>query len=213
MAKAGGNTTTTWILLFEARALVIRAYDGAVRLAETQLVEWLGDGRVRWSCKLFKAAPVSKLAALNADPAGPVFFVGVADVAYSNGDPAFWRIGLNTNWEENSAYQTHALGGGNNAYGIRVVREDLLALLPEGPDEHEEAAALSASAQWIAAEARQMKAVGQIAPDIKITDFADELARRMRKAADADRSIRPLKMESIRNMLGEWGLWPVTRIK
>ena len=34
MAKAGGNTNTTWILLLDARALAIEAYDGAVKKAE-----------------------------------------------------------------------------------------------------------------------------------------------------------------------------------
>ena len=102
MAKAGGNTNTTWILLRDARALAIEAYDGAVKKAEDLLTEWLGDGRVRWSCKLFE--PASDPAALNrgADAAGLWFLTGVA---YSEGDPAFWRTSLNINWEENWAHR------------------------------------------------------------------------------------------------------------
>jgi hypothetical protein len=114
MAKAGGETTTTWIWLFDARALVVRAY-GATQLAERLLVEWLGDGRVRFSCKLFEAARVSELAKLNTRES-EFFFIEIPEVAYSDGDPAFWRIGLKINWEESWAHETHAIGG-NKAWG------------------------------------------------------------------------------------------------
>jgi hypothetical protein len=203
--KAGGDTTTTWILLLEARALVVRAYDGAVKKAEDLLKKWLGDGRGRWSCKLFEPAPVSELAALNARDSG-IVVIGLAEVAYSAGDPAFWRAWLEINWEENSAREMSI--GGNKAFGIRVVREDVLALLPEEPDEHKKT---TASGVWMAAEARRMKEAGEIPPTI--SEFARELERRMDKAADTDRSIRRLKWKSIRNVLGKLGLWPPTLIK
>ena len=205
MAKAGGNTNTTWILLRDARALAIEAYDGAVKKAEDLLTEWLGDGRVRWYCKLFE--PASDPAALNrgADAAGLWFLTGVA---YSEGDPAFWRTSLNINWEENWAHEMYVVGG-NQAHGIKVAREDLLALLPREPSEYAEAAASGASKEWIAAEVRQMKTEGNIPSTI--SELARKLEQRMNEAADADRSIRRLKWRSIRNMLRESRIWPVTR--
>ena len=135
MAKAGGNTTTTGISLCEARALVVRAYE-ASQLAEDLLVKWLGEGRVRWSCGLFEGARVSDLATLQRDAAtaGVCFFV--ANVAYSEGDPAFWRTSLEINWEESWAREMYAIGG-TRAYRIRVAREDVLALLPEEPGERD----------------------------------------------------------------------------
>ena len=47
----------------------------------------------------------------------------------------------------------------------------------------------------------------------KITDFARELESRMRKAAARDKSLRPIKLRSIKNRLRDWGLWPATSIK
>ena len=137
--KAGDDTTTTRIPLFEARALVVKAY-GAVGLAEGLLKEWLGEGRVRWSCKLFKPARVSDLAALQRECAAGGVVLFVAKTAYSEGDPAFWRTSLKINWEESSARERYVTGG-TEVYGITVVREDVLALLPEELGEHEEATA------------------------------------------------------------------------
>ena len=205
MAKADRNNTTTWISLLDARALVVRAY-GATQRAERLLVEWLGERRVRWSCKLFEPARVAELAAQQREClAGGVVLLNVANTAYSEGDPAFWRTSLEINWEESWAREKYAMGG-TAAFGIRVVREDVLALLPEEPSEREGAAASNASARWIADEARQMKAAGKIPPTK--SKFARELEQRMDKAADADRSIRRLKWKSIRNGLKGWGLWP-----
>jgi hypothetical protein len=125
--KAGGDTTTTWILLVEARALVIRAYE-AEKLAESLLVKWLGEGRVRWSCKLLDGPRESDSATRQreADGGGLWFFEAYA--AYSEGDPAFWRTGLDINWQEGWAQEMYVVGG-TTAYGIRVVREDVLELL------------------------------------------------------------------------------------
>jgi hypothetical protein len=131
--KAGGNTTTSWIPLREAKALVVKAYE-ASQLAERLLKDWLGEERVRWSCKLFEPARVSELASFQRECAagGVVHFV--AKTAYSEGDPAFWRTSLEINWEESSAREMYVMGG-TRAYGIRVAREDVLALLPEEPSE------------------------------------------------------------------------------
>jgi hypothetical protein len=65
---------------------------------------------------------------------------------------------------------------------------------------------------WIVAEARRMKAAGEIPPDIRITAFAHELEGRMQKAAEKDRRIRPVKWTYIKNNLRDWGLWPVSCI-
>jgi hypothetical protein len=206
-SKAELYTTTLWISLRDARALVVEAY-GATQLAEKLLTKWLGQGLVRWSCKRFEAARLPDLAERQRKADAAFWFLD-GDVAYSEGDPAFWRRSLEINWEESWASQMY-VERGNKAYGIRVAREDVLAQLPEQPGDRE-AATLVASARWIAAEARHMKGTGQIPS--RITDFAKELAQRMDKAADSDRSLRRLKWQSIRNRLHEWKLWPETLIK
>ena len=88
-------------------------------------------------------------------------------------------------------------------------RAHLLALLSSGRERKQ----LPGAAAWVAAEASRMKAANEIPPDIRITDFARELARRMDKAATSDRSIRPIKSRSIEKKLRDWGLWPITSIK
>ena len=94
--------------------------------------------------------------------------------------------------------------------GIKVSREHLHALLPGEPREDEE---VHGAGVWIAAEAKRMKEANEIPPDIRITDLARDLERRMRRPPTADKSLRPIKWRSIKNKLPEWGLWPVTSIK
>jgi hypothetical protein len=196
MAKKAGSKSITWISLTEARALVVRAY-GAVHKAEELLKEWLGDGRVRWSCKLFEGPSVSDVARLQREAeTGPVFFFA-ADVAYSDGDPAFWRTSLDINWEGNWASQIYVIGG-SRAYGIRVVREDVLALLP---------APSGTSKEWIAAEVQQMKMAGEIPPTI--TKLAQELERRMEKAERAGIVKKSVGWPHIKNELNKLGLWSI----
>jgi hypothetical protein len=193
--KAGRKATTTPISLLEAWALVVKVY-GAVHLAEKLLKEWLGDGRVRWSCKLFVAARVSDLATQRRESEAVGLSPLVADVAYSAGDAAFWRdISLEINWEENWAKEMY-VAGGNKAYGISVVREDVLALLP---------APSGASKEWITAEVQQMKLAGEIPPTI--TELAQELERRMEKAERAGIVKKSVGWLHIKNKLPEWGLW------
>jgi hypothetical protein len=209
--KASSNTTTTRIPLPEARALVIRAYEAA-QLAERLLVEWLGEGRVRWSCKRLEGPHVSDLAALAArkrEAAAVGLFFFDAYAAYSEGDPAFWRTGLEINWEEGWASEMYVVGG-TSAYGIRVVREDVLALLPEQPGEHEEASA-SATSKWITEEARRMNRAGKI--PTKITAFANELEQRMGEAVRAGTVKKAVGWRYIKNKLPAWGLWPISSIK
>ena len=107
---------------------------------------------MRWTCKLFEPARVADLAALQG------VFLAVATVAYSNGDPAFWRANLEINWAESWAREKY-VHGGTRAYTITVVREEVLAQLPAEPDEPEGTAA---SWIWLAAEASQMKAAKEI---------------------------------------------------
>src|SRR5262245_37359502 len=143
--KAELNSTRTWIPLFEARALAIEVY-GATQLAQRKLVEWLDQGLVRWSCKLFEPARVSDLAERRRKAAAAGLWFFEAERAYSEGDPAFWRTGLEINWDESWAHEMYVYGG-NKAYGIRVVREDVLAQLPKQPGD-KKPGPLGSSARW-----------------------------------------------------------------
>ena len=188
--KASSDATTTWISLSEAKKLVVTAYQ-AEDLAERLLVEWLGQAKVRWSSKLFEQTPVSDLAALRTES---VTFL-TANVAYRDGDAAFWRTGLEINWNENWSRERYVVGGAR-AYGIKVVREDVLALLP---------AEATATKKWVTEEVRRMKQAGEIPSTI--TELAGKLAQRMEK----DRTVKkPVGAPHITNMLRSWRLWPIS---
>ena len=131
-------------------------------------------------------------------------------VAYSDGDPAFWRAALEINWGENWARERYVVGGAS-AHGIKLSLEDVLALLPKALGEPDETTV--PSKMWIAREARQMKEAGEIPPEITITDFAKGLERRMKEAVrtgDIDKSVG---WRSIKNRLPQWDLWPISSIK
>jgi hypothetical protein len=71
-----------------------------------------------------------------------------------------------------------------------------------------------ATSKWVTAEVRRMKAASEIDKGIKITAFAKELADRMEAASDdGNKSVKPVTWLHIKNMLPEWGLWPIESIK
>jgi hypothetical protein len=47
---------------------------------------------------------------------------------------------------------------------------------------------------------------------LRPTDFAKALKDRMRRAAKIDDSVRPVRMEHLRNQLVAWGYWPLSHI-
>jgi hypothetical protein len=187
MAKqAKLHTTTTEISLFDARTLVVQVY-GAIHLAERLLVEWLGQGLVRWSCKLFKPVRDHMAAHL------------VADTVYSEGDPAFWRRALKINWEESWAHGV--IIGSSEAYGIRVTREDVLAQLPEQPVTLAPTGSKS-NKTLIKEEVERRVAAGERWDSIK--KFSESLSGWMGAVG-----VKPLKPRSIENLLHGLGLWPL----
>jgi hypothetical protein len=207
--KASSNATTTWILLSEARERVVRAYDGAEQRAERLLVEWLGEKKVRWSCKRFEGPRAADLAVLQREAAGGAVWWVAPTIAYSDGDPAFWRTGLKINWEENWAREQYVVGGAS-AYGIKASLEDLLAQLPEDPGGPEEATARSK--EWIVEEARRLKRAGEISDGIRKSDFAKLIEKRMKEAVRAGTLKKSVGWQHIRNSIRAWDLWPVSRI-
>jgi hypothetical protein len=198
--KASSNATTTRIWLSEARELVVEA-KGSGHLAERLLVEWLGEGKVRWSCKLFEGPSASDLPARQREAArGAVRWIA-PNVAYSDGDPAFWRIPPKIDWEENSAHEPYVVGGAR-AEGIEVALEDVLALLPEEPGRPGKA---TTTKKWVTDQFRRMKQAGEIPPAIR--KLANELAKRMKK----DPAVKkPVGARHIENMLRIWRLWPIS---
>jgi hypothetical protein len=211
MAKAGKkpSTTTTWILLSVALDLLVDYYRDR-GIAKRILLRALFAGDVDWRCARFEG---------RREPGDP-------DV----GDPRFWRqtpatpadgvvypdggvylVTLQINWEQDSA-KTDIWNGCYTAVRIEVSREDVLALLPAEIQE-EPMDGPTGSGIWISTEAKNMKKAGEIPANIGKSDFARELETRMRKAAKADPSIRPVKWTHIKNKLLDWGLWPISAIK
>ena len=192
MAKAG-NKTITWILLRDARALVVEAYQSP-STAERWLQEHLKTGRIRWRCWKID---------------GPIESDPWMNDATRLGDPRFWcpsvEVGgmrlwiLSVNWQESSAHRNGM--GGYTVSRIEVPREDVVALLPRG------LVPVSARGEpgnrWIEAEVKRRAAAGDV-PE-SITDFSRELASKMAGVP----GVRPLKPRTIENRLRDWRLWPI----
>jgi hypothetical protein len=96
------------------------------------------------------------------------------------------------------------IGHGKYIYDLRFFLE---------PKAKPKSTAGSATKNWIVAEAKRLKAAGEVNEGTRITDFARLLADRMDKAHETDESISPVGWRYIKNALPNWGLWPVTSIK
>jgi hypothetical protein len=95
-------------------------------------------------------------------------------------------------------------GQGNDMYDLRFFLK---------PAREPKSTAGSATKNWIEAEAKRLQAAGELNEGTRITDFAKLLADRMDKAHETDKSIRPVGWRYIKNMLPNWGLWPITSIR
>jgi hypothetical protein len=209
MAQADCEISTQWISLGEALALFVEVY-GSPRRSGELLVEALGKGQVRWCCRLLEGGhTLEEAAALKREARAAGLAILYADSVYREGDPAFWRAGPETNFDESWAREKYVIDG-SAAYGIQVAREDVEALLPAKPPVLK---GFGGAKSWITIKARQLKAAGKIRADITKADFARLLADRMREAAGTDPSVRPITARSIANKLAEWGLWPISKIK
>ena len=71
----------------------------------------------------------------------------------------------------------------------------------------------SSTIVWITAEARQLKADGEITKSMSKTELAKLLAQRSQGAFKASKIKKPLTLRYIRNQLEAWGLWPINSIK
>jgi len=183
---------------------------GSKALAKDQLIEWLAAGTLPWSCTSWKGLDEEGIARRRREKERKWKVSGVLlsapSAGFHAGDPRFFRVRVIIDWEDNTARE--GMRAGAQALGIKVSPTHLLALLPKESHEREQ---LVGAARWVAAEARRMKAAGEV-PD-RISHFALALANRMRKAAATNKSIRPIKSTSIKNRLREWGLWPPKSIK
>jgi hypothetical protein len=68
---------------------------------------------------------------------------------------------------------------------------------------------LSPSAQWCRDRVVALKAAKEIRAGIRISDLARRLKDELLVAADEDNTLAPLKWQSIKNGLPEWGVWPL----
>jgi hypothetical protein len=190
MAKAG-NKTITWILLRDARALVVEAYQSP-STAERWLQEHLKTGRIRW--RYWKIDdPIESDPWMNDAPRSgePQFWCPFVEI----GQPGLRLWILSVNWQESSAHRDYTVSR------IEVPREDVVALLPR--------ALVPVSARgepgkrWLEAEVKRREAAGDVPKSI--SDFSRELASKMAGVP----GVRPLKARTIENRLRDWELWPV----
>ena len=170
-------------------------------------MEWLAAGKLPWSCMSWNGLDAEGLAEKRREKRSERLAKKRRRQGISTGRSStpshrphiakvtlrFWSATLWINWEANDADERRRHGA--QAFGIKVSREHLLALLPEESREREQ---VRGACAWIAAEAGRMKAADKIPPEIEITDFARELESRMRKAAASDKSLRPITGEASR---------------
>lgn len=204
MAKAI-KETTTWILLRDARALVIGVYQ-APRLAERLLVRWLEAGQMRWRCLGMEGSKRSS----DPNPGAPEFWQMELATPLTKGRRQIIKV-LHVNWDESSACRKVSPVHGYTAFRIEVPREDILKVLPTAIAEP--VAADSPTATWIIATVRRKKAAGEIPDGIRKTSFSRLIEDWMRKAVRAGDSVRPVGWQHIKNNLPAWGLWPLSSIK
>ena len=82
---------------------------------------------------------------------------------------------------------------------------DLRFFVPHAEPKLENASDKSATSKWVAAEARRMKAAGEISEGIRITAFARKLAEKIEIARDEhDISLKPVSWRHIKNSLRDW---------
>ena len=204
------SSRSDWVWLRDALALAAVAL-GSRALAKERLTEWLAAGKLAWSGMSWEGLDAAGIAKLRRELRAAGIMSVAAWAAYHNGDPQFWGSSLvEIDWGDNAAYETVFVSDGAQARGNRGCRGCTSLRWSSGPAS---ASSWPGAAAWIAAEASRMKAANEIPPDIRITDFARELARRMDKAATSDRSIRPIKSRSIEKKLRDWALWPTSSIK
>jgi hypothetical protein len=136
MAKAGNTTSTPdWIWLRDALALAVE-HLGSVALAKERLIEWLAAGKLPWACKSWKGLNAEEIAKAEQQLRGGFIAFILPSAAYHEGDPKFWCVRLQIDWEDNAAREP--VTGGAKALGIKVSRERLLGLLLEEPRERVE---------------------------------------------------------------------------
>ncbi|MBR0742104.1 hypothetical protein JQ581_34725 [Bradyrhizobium liaoningense] len=200
MAKANDNSIPIdWIWLIQALQEATRVL-GSRRLAKRRLKQWMATKELPWICTSLDLLD-EKGQVMTGPLLGSVFLL--LDL--------FWDATSHwIDWEDNCAGENEL--GAVQVTGISVSRERLFALLPLAGELRTGEQSRGAAA-WITGEATRMKVANEIPENIKITHFAQELERRMRKTALSDKSLRPIGWRSIKNELRNWGLWPITTIK
>ncbi|HVQ81523.1 MAG TPA: hypothetical protein VMS82_16535 [Pseudolabrys sp.] len=190
MAKAGGNTTTTWTRYSQAKALA-GEYLGDSKFVERELQRGLAAGEIPWRCVRFEAPE---------QYSGP-----------GCGDQEFWKLGavrsgrliLNMRGIRTEGDSATRMIDGGAAYGIDLDRAALvrLKLLPaDNGAETTSPLQRQAGKSLIEAEVRRRAAAGEHWDSI--TELSESLREWMETVSD-----RPLKARSIENCLREKDLW------
>ena len=197
MAKAVAKSIT------QSHAMALaREYLGNPKFVEREILKGLAAGEIPWRCVRFETSP-------HYSGPGP-------------GDPKFWEFDPNQLiYNEGPVLALNVRGialegdsarriDGAAAYGIEFDRGALvrLKLLPAGAG-----AKGVVTKDWITAEVKNMKADGEILPDIKISDFARELEQRMEKAVRVGTVKKSVGWKYIKDCLPRWDLWPISSIK
>jgi hypothetical protein len=188
MAKAAGEVSTTWMLLRDARALVINVYQN-VATAQRWLQERLEKGAIRWRYwmteRRWDGAPVPLPSAEPGEPS-----------AWCWHDPARpGRTVLTINWQDS---QIHRADEGRYSR-VELAREDILALLPQELVAEPLPQELITAKEWLdGARAQYPRQHGE-----RMTDYAKRLHDHMQAAGTVAPSLRVMKADTIRKRLYE----------
>lgn len=114
-----------------------------------------------------------------------------------------------TNWVPRVVDFTHSviedpIGQGKEIFDLRFFPK---------PSPELESKDRTGTKTWIVAEAKRLKAAGEVDEGTRITDFAKLLEERMREVWKTDKSIKPVGWRHIKHTLPQLGLWPVRSTK
>jgi hypothetical protein len=200
LAQADNKASTDWILLREARDLLVSLYQ-APSVAQELLRKQLEGGKVRWRCHLKQGRRLA------IDP----------DI----GDPAFWnryhrdqhdasvprQVALHVNWNESWASRGGQLG--YTFFVIEVARGDVLAMLPDGSSTTAPPPVVALDTlPWIERELQRLLADNLIQRSTGIGFVSELIAERMADAKGRGEVKTAMTARSIVNKMRNKGLWP-----
>lgn len=199
MAKAGKKSTTSWVLLSEAKARAFEAYTKTVgpghadEFAERHILDRLQSGQTSWRCRHAEGSDQYLVGF-------PEFFCSKPTdrEAQSDARIPYLRVHyLTIDWTNSSAHRPRI-----KVYQIEIAINDL-ALPATDPDD------CTLAKVWVPREARNLKRAGKL-DGIK---NRTQMAKLLIAVGVEEKGLPEIGEAYIRDNLVEWESWPISEIK